>query len=79
MSHSTKFRYIIRGNGCKAVAVHSDLGWLEMKEWVRENSECIHPNSYDRLLRLGTIELVNPEVMTIDDFADFCPHLIGIE
>jgi len=75
----TKFRYIIRGNGYKAVAVHSDMNLLEFQDYVREHSEKIHPSCRDFVFRIGVIELVNPEVMTIGDFADWCPFLIGIE
>lgn len=79
MTCCTKFRYIIRGNGNIAVPVHSDMDLLAMRDYVRENSESIHVNSFDRVFRLGVIELVNPEVMTVDDFADTTPYLIGIE
>lgn len=68
--------YILRGSGCKAVVIHSGLNWLEISEYVRLNSQRIHPDGSETIFRLGGIEFVNPEVMSVQDFVDRGPYLI---
>jgi hypothetical protein len=72
-------RYIICANGNKAIAVHSDLNWMEFTDYVRENSKPIHEDGTDRLFKIGMMEFVNPEVMSPNDFGNYCPYLIGIK
>jgi len=74
-----KWRYIIRGDASKAVPVHSDLDFNGMCDHVREHSKKIHPDSIVCVFRIGAIEIVNPMVMMVDDFANFGPYLIGVE
>ena len=74
-----QFKYVIRAEGCMAVAVHSDMNFLEFEEYVREHSEKFHPKGRDTLFRIGVIELVNPVVMMASDFVNFSPFLIGVE
>jgi len=76
---STKFRYVLTGNGCKAVPVHSDLNYTEMCDYIREHSSNLHPDGHETIFRIGIIEFVNPQVRMVDDFADSGPYLIGIK
>ena len=46
------FKYIISGNGYKALAVHSSLNWIEFKEYLRLRSERIHPEGTDTVFNL---------------------------
>lgn len=72
------FKYIIKGDHRKALAVHSGMNWLEFTDYVRKRSVKLHPDGSDRVFRWGGVELVNPEVMSMSDYIDFLPALIGI-
>ena len=72
--------YIIHGAGMKAVAVHSDMNFIEFGDYVRENSTKLHEDGRDSVFRIGfTVEIVNPMVSSPKDFGNFCPYLIGIK
>jgi len=73
------FSYIIRANGGKALAVHSDLMLQELRDLVRKQSKKVHPEGTDTIWMSGTREFINPEVMLVNDFANFAPTLIGIK
>jgi len=72
------FKYIISGNGYKALAVHSSLNWIEFKEYVRSRSERIHPEGTDTVFKWGVLEFVNPKVFGVEEFADYLPAIIEI-
>lgn len=59
-------RYIIKADGQRAFPVHSDLSLKELQEYVRKNSK-------SDIFRVGSLEYINPKVMTVEDFADCCP------
>jgi hypothetical protein len=52
------------------------MNHFEMVEYVRRNSVKLHPEGYETVFRIGIIELVDPVVMTPNDFANFCPYLL---
>jgi hypothetical protein len=70
------FQYIIKGDCFKAVAVKSEMNHMEMGDYVREHSKKIHNESYDRVFSLGAIDIVNPKVMSPNDFANCGPYII---
>ena len=72
------WKYIIKGEGRIALPVHSSMQFHEMQEYIRINSKKLHPKGNDKIFMWGTIEIVNPMVMTIDTFADWCPALIEV-
>jgi hypothetical protein len=73
------FKYIIKGEQRKALAVHSDLNWLEFSEYIRVRSVKFHKDGTDTVFRWGGVEIINPKVMSAGDFVDFLPALIGIK
>ena len=73
------FHYIIAGDHDMAVAVKSDWTWDVMYDYVRNQSQLIHPKRRDRIFRMGLIEIINPKVMLPNDFATRTPYLIGIK
>jgi len=75
---NTNWKYIIKGEERIALPVHSSMQFHEMQEYIRINSKKLHPKGHDRIFMWGTIEIVNPMVMTIEDFADWCPALIEV-
>lgn len=79
MSCNHKFRYVITGKGMMALAVHSDLNWIEFEDCIKRQTNKIHPKGADTIWRWGTIEFINPQIKTADSFLDFCPALIGVE
>jgi hypothetical protein len=70
------FKYIVAGNGSKAVAVHSSLNLTDMSEYVRVRSKRVCEDGNDTVFNIGVIKLVNPRVYCPSDFADFSPYLI---
>ncbi len=72
------FSYVISGNGCKAIAVRSELGLFELQDLIRVQSRAVHPESHERVWSWGVIDFVNPVVHTVSDFANFGPALIGV-
>ena len=76
VAENNMFRYILRANGSMAVAIRSEMNYLEFAEYIRSNSSRLHKHSNDRIFRLGTQEFINPEVMSPNDFAEFCPYII---
>ena len=73
------FKYVITGKGMMALAVHSDLNWIEFKEYFYLQVRKIHPKGSDTIWNWGTIEFINPKVKTMDEFIDFGPALMGIK
>ena len=73
------FRYIIRGQGMKAMPVNSDLSLEEMKDLIRSQSNYLHKDSTDTIWTWGTQDFINPKVMMVDDYMNFLPALIGIK
>ena len=70
------YRYVITGNGLKALPVHSELGFFEMESLVRAQSKPLHPDSTDTVWRWGIDEFVNPKVRMLDDFINTGPALM---
>jgi hypothetical protein len=52
---------------------------MEIKDYVRENSHKLHPESNDVVFKVGFIEFVNPEVMSKEDFIDFLPYYVAVD
>ena len=71
-----EFRYIIRAEGSKALAVRSSMQLHEMQEYIRLQSTKTHPEGNDTVFHWGCAAFVNPVVMLVDDFANWCPALI---
>jgi len=74
-----RWKYILCGQGMKAMAVHSSLRILEFKDYVREHSTEIHRDSHDRVFRWGSQEFINPKVFTRDSYVDYLPALIEVK
>lgn len=70
------FKYIIKADYRIGIAVHSDLNYNEFKDYIRMISVRDHNNT---CITVGTNVYYNPVVMLPNDFADFCPYLIGIK
>ena len=69
--------YIIKGNCHKAVAVRSHMNHMEMEEYVRAHSKKVHKDSYDMVFTFGlSTDLVNPKVMSPNDFANHGPYIV---
>jgi hypothetical protein len=69
------YKYIIRGDDFMALAVHSEMLWHDFAEYVRVQS--LPRNKREMpCFKWGVLELVNPKVMSPNDFADFLPALI---
>jgi len=68
--------YIIKGDCSKAVAVKSEMIYMDMEDYVRKHSKKIHKESYDIVFSLGAIDIVNPKVMSPNDFANCGPYII---
>uniref|UniRef100_A0A6M3XPU7 Uncharacterized protein n=1 Tax=viral metagenome TaxID=1070528 RepID=A0A6M3XPU7_9ZZZZ len=73
------WKYILSGQGMRAMAVHSDLNLLEFQDFIREHSERLHADSYDTVFRWSAIEFINPKVFTRDSFVDYIPALIEVK
>lgn len=73
------FNYIIKGNNHKAISVKSDLNWLEFSEEIRTQTKLVHADGSDRVLNFMGVELINPQVMTPQDFANYIPFLFGMK
>lgn len=73
------YKYVIVGNGYKAMAIHSDMLWNELQDYVRFHSKKIHKDSHDTVFSWGVIDFVNPKVMLLSEFGDTMPALIGIK
>jgi hypothetical protein len=74
-----EYRYIIKGEGTMAMPVQSDLDWMEFKDHIQRQTKKLHPKSHDTVWCWGTTEFINPKVMSVDDFANFCPAIIGVK
>ena len=64
------FRYIITGNGMKALAVKSDLNFTDFQELIKRQSRKSHPEGQERIWSYGMIDFVDPQVHTLDSFAN---------
>ncbi len=73
------FKYILTGNRCKAISIHSSLNCMEIKDYIRENSHKLHPEGDDVVFKVGIMEFVNPEVMSKEDFIDRLPYLVAVD
>jgi hypothetical protein len=71
------YKYVITGNGYKALSVHSDMNILEIQDYIRSHSKKIHEDSHDTVFSWAFVDFVNPRVMLVSDFVDFLPALIG--
>lgn len=71
-----EFRYIIKGAGYMALPVKSELNLDEFTELIMMQSKKLHPKGTDWIWKWGTIEFVNPQVFTPDDFCEYGCALI---
>jgi hypothetical protein len=70
------FKYIIRAQGQIAFPVHSELTFLEFEDYIR--SKCKRCGK-DRHIEINHKVYVNPEVMLVDDFANYLPLTMGLK
>jgi hypothetical protein len=50
---------------------------MEMEEYVRAHSKKVHADSYDTVFTFGlSTDLVNPKVMSPNEFASYVPYII---
>lgn len=70
------FKYIIKGNNSKAIACRSEMNLFELQGYVRLHSKKLHPEGFETVFHIGAIELVDPKVMTPEDFVNFCPYIM---
>jgi len=53
------------------------MNHLEMEEYVRAHSKKVHKDSYDTVFTFGlSTDLVNPKVMSPNDFANHGPYIV---
>lgn len=74
-----EYKYIIKGDGLMALPVHSDMNWLEFYAYFRSQVKKIYPKGNDTIWKWGVIEFINPKVMTMDDFINCGPALMGMK
>lgn len=74
-----KYKYILRAEGRVGIAIHSDLSMSEMQNYIRSKSKKFHPKGNDTYITLGVTDYINPEIMSVEDYANFNPYLIGIK
>ena len=74
-----EFNYVITGDGMMAMTVKSDLNWFEFKEYFSRQCKKLHPKGNDRVYKHGIIEFVNPQILTLNDFGNYCPALMGMK
>lgn len=74
-----QFTYVLVANGGKAFAIKSDYNWLEMDEYLHRHCKPLHPDSTDRVFKWGITDYINPKIMSLNDFGNYCPALIGIK
>jgi hypothetical protein len=70
------FKYVIRAEGNMALVVQTEMNWLEFPEYIRKRTRKLHPKGHDTVYRYGVTEFINPVVMTLEDYANFCPALM---
>lgn len=69
------FKYILTGDGYMATPIHSEMNFLEMEDYIRQVSR---PSTKREkpCFQLGVWELINPKVMSVNDYANRLPILI---
>ena len=70
------YSYILSANNRKALAVKSELTYFELRDKIRAQSKRLHEDSTDTVWHWGVMGFVNPQVMTLGDFANSCPAII---
>ena len=60
------YKYIITGDDYKALVVHSELLYPDMKERVREKT-------VDNVFRYGIVEFKNPKLWLAEDYLNSMP------
>lgn len=70
------YRYVIRSDNYMAMPVRSEYNCLQMEEWFNNHVKKIHPKCSDTIFQWGSIEFINPKLMSVDDFMSFLPALI---
>jgi hypothetical protein len=70
------YKYVIRAENSMALVVHSEMNWLEFQNYILRKTTKLHPKGHDTVFKYGVIEFINPKVMTLDDYANFCPALM---
>lgn len=68
--------YIIKGNHSKAIPVKSEMIHIELEDFIHKHSKKIHNDSYDVIFSIGAVEIVNPKVMSLNDFSNYGPYII---
>jgi hypothetical protein len=71
------WRYIITGEGCMALPVHTKMPWSDFREYVRKMS-VPKGKACKRVFRWGTLEFVEPVVHCVSDYVESSPALIGM-
>lgn len=73
------YKYIIKADNNKALAVTSELPYMEFKDYFRSmHVKKIHPDGSDTIFVYGVgQEFINPRVMLPTDFANFGPVILG--
>ena len=77
------FTYIINadnegGQPRIGIPFKTNMNFLEFQDYVREQCELIHPKGRDVVWKYSTWELVNPEVMMVEDYVNFCPYILEV-
>lgn len=64
------FKYIIRADGYMAIGVKSEMNLLEFQDYVREQSKPRNKREMPCFM-VGCVEFINPQVMSVNDFAEY--------
>ena len=73
------YKYIISGDGMMALAVHTNLLYLDFERYVKQQSQKLHPKGTDTYFRYGVFQFINPVVWPVNDFANHLPALIEVK
>ena len=70
-----KYKYIIRAtNNHIAIPIHSYLNLNEFKQHIHSMEKKSHQASDGTYIMFDGSMLMNPTVMTAEEFVDFCPY-----
>ena len=72
------FNYIVSGNGGKCFAAKTPMNFFEFRDFIRDKSKKIHPESLDTVLSMGARDFVNPIVMTAGDYLNAIPYIFEV-
>jgi hypothetical protein len=65
------YKYVLVGDGCRAKAIHSPMNFLEIQEYISNNSIKLSEDGDDMAFYFGSLEFINPRILAVDDFINY--------